>query len=231
MFVATLGKIPLFLLFLLSRSDSSSSPVLGEVMAPSRPSPVGMPIKVVWHKLSNNFTSLAAVIYSHVFEPFSSRLSTYPCRCSCLLCWARADHRRPAFPEESLHIHPALVTTTRSAGRHHRGEKCWNWTMGNQTQVCGPVSPALTGWNRSRWSPPCPTWSRPPVHPGWDLWAFCPSGRWCSDDRSCRRGRAPSDTQRHAQHMQQHHRLSFLTVSHINIFDTWINHQNLKTMT
>lgn len=41
MFVATLGKMPLFLLFLLSLSDSSSSPVLGEVMAPSRPSPAG----------------------------------------------------------------------------------------------------------------------------------------------------------------------------------------------
>lgn len=39
MFVATLGKIPLFLLFLLSLSDSSSSPVLGEAIPPSRPSP------------------------------------------------------------------------------------------------------------------------------------------------------------------------------------------------
>lgn len=41
MFVATFGKIPLFLLFLLSRSDSSSSPVLGEAMLPSGPSPAG----------------------------------------------------------------------------------------------------------------------------------------------------------------------------------------------
>lgn len=41
MFVATLGKIPLFLLFLLSLSLSSSSPVLGEATPPSRPSPAG----------------------------------------------------------------------------------------------------------------------------------------------------------------------------------------------
>lgn len=40
MLVATFGKIPRFLLFRRSRSVSSSSPVLGEATAPSRPSPV-----------------------------------------------------------------------------------------------------------------------------------------------------------------------------------------------
>lgn len=40
MLVATFGKIPRFLLFRRSRSVSSSSPVLGDATAPSRPSPV-----------------------------------------------------------------------------------------------------------------------------------------------------------------------------------------------
>ncbi len=39
MFVATLGKIPLFLLFRLSLSVSSSSPVLRDATLPSNPSP------------------------------------------------------------------------------------------------------------------------------------------------------------------------------------------------
>lgn len=40
MLVATLGKIPLFLLRFFSLSGSSSSPVLGEATLLSRPSPV-----------------------------------------------------------------------------------------------------------------------------------------------------------------------------------------------
>ena len=67
------------------------------------------------------------------------------------------------------------------------------WSLSYAAAVWWFISPALTDWSRIQWSPPCQTWSRPPDHPGWGLWAFCPSDRWCSDGRSYHTGRAPKN--------------------------------------
>lgn len=159
MFVATLGKIPLFLLFLLSRSDSSSSPVLGEVMAPSKPSPVASRMKAgLFYKRHVPISNAASgfrlwhLCLTLIFEPFSVHVPV------SLQLSAVLSEGRPQVPgvprgvvahSSGSRSHDAFCRrTAERLGRLKLGEG--ESPAGEGAQVCQTVSPVLTGWNRSR---------------------------------------------------------------------------------